>query len=215
MWNECGKIDPKDDLSPMRIAIWLTDTTALKNTSQQKAPCKTRQQSQPVQQRSFCYLLSCTNTALIFLRQLWAFEHFTFVFLVALQDFRLQVCTDRISVPPPAGKTSTEWCVKRSFQPLTTTLPATHILILCWSHVVLIEKLVGAAITKVGQMTNSIFQLKNPGYLAEKRNMIFLSWCWRLFHPYIKHHLFSAVRREKSPSPRISMIFSTHTGNLW
>lgn len=122
MWNECGKTDPKEDLSPMKIAIWLTDTTALKNTYQKKAPCKTRQQSQPVQQRSFCYLLSCTNTALIFLRQLWAFEHFTFVFLVALQNFRLQVCTDRISIPPPAGKTSTEWCVKRSFQPFTTTL---------------------------------------------------------------------------------------------
>lgn len=146
--SECGKIDSKEDLSPMKIAIWLTDTTALKNTSQKKAPCKTRQQSQPAQQRSFCYLLSRTNTALIFLRQLRAIEHFTFVFSEALQNFRLQVYTDRISISLPAGKTSTEWCVKRSFQPLTTTWLAIHILILCWSHVVLIEKLVGVAITK-------------------------------------------------------------------
>lgn len=207
MWNECGKMDPKEDLSPMKIAIWLTDTIDLKNTSRKKTPCKTRQQSQAVKQRSFCYLLSCTNTALIFLRQLRAFERFTFVFSVALQNFRLQVCTDRISVPPPAGKTSTEWCVKRSFQPLTTTLPVTHILILCWSHVVLIEKLVGAAITKVGQMTNSVFQLKNPGYLAERRNMIFLSWCGRLFYPYIKHHLSSGVRRKKIPKSKSSNDF--------
>lgn len=108
MQNECGKTDPKEKWSPMNIAIWLTDTTALRHASQEKTPCKTRQQSQQVQQGSFCYLLSSTNTALILLSQLRAFEHFTFVFLVALQNFRLQACTDRISAPPPAGKISTE-----------------------------------------------------------------------------------------------------------
>lgn len=173
--NECGKIDSKEDLSPMKIAIWLTDTTALKNTSQKKAPCKTRQQSQPAEHRSFCYLLSCTNTALIFLRQLRAIEDFTFVFSEALQNFRLQVYTDRISIPLPAGKTSTEWCVKRSFQPLTTTWLAIHILISCWSHVVLIEKLVGVAITKRGQMTNSVFQLKSQGTQQKEGTWSFLA----------------------------------------
>lgn len=182
MWNGCGKMDPKEKLCPMNTAISLTDTTAFRNTFQKKTPYKTRQQSQQVQQGSFCYLLSCTNTALIFLGQLRAFEHFTFVFLVALQNFRLQACTDRISVPPPAGKISTERCMKRSFHPLITTLPVTHRLILCWSHLVLIERLVGAAI-KVGQMTNSVFRLKNPGYLAERRNTFFLGWCGRLFYP--------------------------------
>lgn len=166
----------------MNTAISPTDPTAFRNTFQKKTPYKTRQQSQQVQQGSFCYLLSCTNTALIFLGQLRAFEHFTFVFLVALQNFRLQACTDRISVPPPAGKISTERCMKRSFHPLITTLPVTHRLILCWSHLVLIERLVGAAI-KVGQMTNSVFRLKNPGYLAERRNTFFLGWCGRLFYP--------------------------------
>lgn len=41
MWNECGKMDPKEKLSPINIAIWLTDTTTLKhfpeeNTMQNK-----------------------------------------------------------------------------------------------------------------------------------------------------------------------------------
>lgn len=91
-------------------------------------------------QGSFCYLLSCTNAALILLSQFRAFEHLTFVFLVALQDFRLQTCTDRIGVPPPAGKTRTERCVKGSFHPLTTTLLVAQSLILCWSHLALRNK---------------------------------------------------------------------------
>lgn len=124
-------MDSKENLSPANIITWLTDTTALGNASQKKTTCKTSQQ---IQQGTFCYLLSCTNAALILLSQLGAFEHFTFVFLVALEDFRLQAGTDRISVPPPAGKTSTERCVKRNFQPLTTILPVAHTLISCWSH---------------------------------------------------------------------------------
>lgn len=144
---------------------------------------KTRQQSQQVQEGSFCYLLSCTNTALIFLSQLRAFEHFTFVFLVALQNFKLQACTDRISVPPPAGKISTERCMKRSFHPLITTSPVTHRLILCWSHLVLIERLVGAAI-KVGQMTNKqCLSAEKSRVLSRKKEHVLSRLVWKAVLP--------------------------------
>lgn len=128
MWSECGKTEPKENPSPANITTWLTESTASGNTSQKKTPCKTSQQSQQIQQGTFRYLLSRANAAPILLSQLGAFEHFTFVFLVALEDFRLQAGTDRISVPPPAGETSTERYLKRNFQPVA------HILTLCWSH---------------------------------------------------------------------------------
>lgn len=210
MWNECGKMNPKEDLSPMKIAIWLTDTTALKNTSQKKATCKTRQQSQPVQQRSFCYLPSCTNTALIFLCQLRAFEHFTFVFLVALQNFRLQVCTDRISIPPPAGKTSTEWCEEFSatYYHFSSNTHTNFMPESCSPN----RETGGSSNHKSGSNDQQCLSIEKSRVLSKRRNMIFLSWCRRLLY---KTSSLRSQEEKKSPSPRVSMIFSIHTGNLW
>lgn len=216
MWNECGKMDPKDKWSPMNIAIWLTDTTALRNTSQKKTWCKTRQQSQQVQQGRFCYLLSCTNTALILLSQLWAFEHFTFVFLVALQNFRLQACTNRISVPSPAGKTNTERYVKRSFHPLTTILLVTHILILCWSHLALKNRETGgSSIHQSGSNDQQCLSAEKSRVLSRKKEHFLSRMVRKAVLPLDKtSSLLCSQGKKKINSKRFNDFHNSHWKSL-